>query len=51
LVLGELCEAIETACHAGDAATCLRLAEQLPRSLAEVAACIEPHLAQADSPS
>jgi PAS domain S-box-containing protein len=51
LVLGELCEAIETAGHAGDAAICLRLAAQLPRSLAEVAACIEPHLAQADSPS
>jgi CheY-like chemotaxis protein/HPt (histidine-containing phosphotransfer) domain-containing protein len=49
LVLGELCEAIETAGHAGDAAICLRLAAQLPRSLAEVAACIEPHLAPLQS--
>jgi CheY-like chemotaxis protein len=51
LVLGELCEAIETAGHADDTATCLRLAEQLPQDFADAAACIEQHLAQADSPS
>ena len=45
LMLGELCEAIETAGHADDAATCLRLAAQLPRDFADAAACIEPHLA------
>jgi len=45
LVLGELCEAIETAGHAGDAVTCLRLAAKLPRDFADAAACIEQHLA------
>ncbi len=51
LVLGELCEAIETAGHADDTATCLRLAEQLPQDFADAAECIEQHLALADSPA
>jgi HPt (histidine-containing phosphotransfer) domain-containing protein len=51
LVLGEMCEAIETAGHAGDAVACLRLAAQLPHDFAAAAACIEQHLGQAGTPS
>jgi HPt (histidine-containing phosphotransfer) domain-containing protein len=50
LVLGKLCEAIESAAHSDDVTTCLSLAVQLPRDFAVVAAYIEQHLSEARLP-
>jgi len=45
LALGELCQAIETAGHTGDASACNAIAQDLPLIFAAAAQAINQHLA------